>query len=297
MKMRKRLLSVLLASTFLLSLNVFAEPKVQEEATSGISQEQPEFVPEEEPGGELGPEDLKDEETEVPENDEERLKDSDDLESRYPAEKEELAADSALEENYEQKELEDELNEEIEPEVSAEALYNQDIINRYGNPLDNQSMVDIVNNNYSFLPAQSENSTDAIADNLEEENYIKNNDEMLFLDEMLGELAASSSAVASVDEDSIYKVDPVASPMYFNNGNDDSVSLQTGDLMYTKSLFSFPGRNGLDLDVSIRYNSSDAVATIDEYELGKNLDKMNYRQFAAGWIFNFSNLNIANEEH
>ena len=297
MKMTKRLLSVLLASTFLLSLNVFAEPKVQEEATSGISQEQPEFVPEEEPGGELGPEDLKDEETEVPENDEERLKDSDDLESRYPAEKEELAADSALEENYEQKEIEDELNEEIEPEVSAEALYNQDIINRYGNPLDNQSMVDIVNNNYSFLPAQSENSTDAIADNLEEENYIKNNDEMLFSDEMLGELAASSSAVASVDEDSIYKVDPVASPMYFNNGNDDSVSLQTGDLMYTKSLFSFPGRNGLDLDVSIRYNSSDAVATIDEYELGKNLDKMNYRQFAAGWIFNFSNLNIANEEH
>ena len=295
MKMTKRLLSVLLASTFLLTVNVFAEPKEQEEATPGISQEQPKIVPEEEPGGELGPEDLKDEETEVPENDEE-------LPDDKPKQEE------VLEEGSNQEHLEDEFSkddgvEEVPDALSEEALYNEEYTAMYGDPAQDGSIADMVGNNYSNLmqPSDNFNSVDNDDEELQETTG-----EALAPEPALDENSVLSDGQLSVTtpeantkiagNDDIFQVDPVSSPMYFANGNDDSVSLKTGDLMYTKSLFKMPGRNGLDLDLSIRYNSSDAVTTVDEFDYDANSGLVNYRQFAAGWIFNFSNINIADKK-
>ena len=148
-------------------------------------------------------------------------------------------------------------------------------------PEEGAGMVDIINNNYSYMPPEQAND--------EAQPFMAAAQQS-----MAGEMSAA--ALASADEsDSVFEVDTVSSPMYFESGNNDSVSLKTGDLMYAKSLFSFPGRNGLDLDVAIRYNSSDAVNTVDEFEVKGISSELNYRQFAAGWIFNFSNIHIAND--
>lgn len=295
MKMTKRLLSVLLASTFLLSLNVFAEPKEQEEAAPGISQEQPEFIPEEEPGGELGPEDLKDEETESTENDEELPDD-------------EPKQEEVLEEGSNQEHLEDEFSkddgvEEAPDVLSEEALYNEEYTAMYGDPAQDSSIADMVGNNYSNLIQPSDSFNSVVSD---EEKLQETTGEAQAQEPAIDENSVLSDEQLSVttpkantkiaENDDVFQVDPVSSPMYFANGNDDSVSLKTGDLMYTKSLFKMPGRNGLDLDLSIRYNSSDAVTTVDEFDYDANSGMVNYRQFAAGWIFNFSNINIADKK-
>ena len=306
MKMTKRLLSVLLACTFLLSLNVFAEPKVQEEATPGISQEQPEFVPEEEPGGEPSPDGLKGGETEASENDGEQLKDNSAQENanenfnQEEQNEEEWTNNEDLDEVPDDvlsdEEFSSELEMKTEEDVSLESAYNQEFVGQFGSPESNQTMIDIVNNNYSYIPEpqtdyniNTEESNNAYEEDMEAEL----SDEVKLSEEELNALAAASSSNESGD---VFEVDPVGSPMYYGNGNGDSVSLKTGDLMYTKSLFSFPGRNGLDLDVSIRYNSSEAVNIQDEFYFEGFNSEMNYRQFAAGWIFNFSNINIVNEK-
>ena len=150
-------------------------------------------------------------------------------------------------------------------------------------PEEGAGMVDIINNNYSYMPPEQAND--------EAQPFMAAAPQS-----MAGEMSDAALAAASADEsDSVFEVDTVSSPMYFESGNNDSVSLKTGDLMYAKSLFSFPGRNGLDLDVAIRYNSSDAVNTVDEFEVKGISSELNYRQFAAGWIFNFSNIHIAND--
>ena len=151
-------------------------------------------------------------------------------------------------------------------------------------PEEGAGMVDIINNNYSYMPPEQAND--------EAQPFMAAAPQS-----MAGEMSDAALAAASADEsDSVFEVDTVSSPMYFESGNNDSVSLKTGDLMYAKSLFSFPGRNGLDLDVAIRYNSSDAVNTVNEFEFEGVSSELNYRQFAAGWIFNFSNIHIANDD-
>ena len=290
MKISKRILSVFLVSSFLFSFSVFAEPEAQETTDLDIVQEQTEIQPDAKPGGELSLYNLKQEETE--------------------SLQEEQAQEYVLEEDSNQEQLDEEEAsegedlEEVQTDVlSEEALYNEEYIALFGNPANDSNMADMLGNNYSNLAQPTDNSNslgiheEELSEKIDENQVLEQETDgnAVLSDEMLSETLPGTNTT-SVGDDDIFQVDPVSSPMYFANGNDDSVSLKTGDLMYTKSLFKMPGRNGLDLDVSIRYNSSDAVTTVDEFDYDENSGLVNYRQFAAGWIFNFSNINIADKK-
>ena len=51
-------------------------------------------------------------------------------------------------------------------------------------------------------------------------------------------------------------------PFSFNTGSGDSVNLETGALAYQDTIASIPGRNGLNLDLALTYNSYDATSEI-----------------------------------
>jgi hypothetical protein len=72
----------------------------------------------------------------------------------------------------------------------------------------------------------------------------------------------------------------INAPFYLQQNGDESVSLVTGGLSHEYSLFSIPGRNGMDLNISIKYNSDKAnlyemsyyPITIDPDETGYEYD-------------------------
>lgn len=53
-------------------------------------------------------------------------------------------------------------------------------------------------------------------------------------------------------------------------------------------MLSLPGANGLDLNLSVRYNSDDAVISNNEFaDTNETVRKINFNSFAAGWSFGF----------
>lgn len=145
-----------------------------------------------------------------------------------------------------------------------------------------QALLDEINNNPIFNEI-SEGEVET--ENLDEINEIQNDAPPLEIEEQELSLLASTSSVVPGG----FIVDPVNSVFNVLNNNNDYVSQTSGALTYKKSLISLPGgTNGLDLNLSIRYNSDDAVITQNEFELAGNSDrKINFNSFAVGWSFGF----------
>ena len=88
-----------------------------------------------------------------------------------------------------------------------------------------------------------------------------------------------NTAFAHTETESI-GVKPPESPFLFNgNGNGDGLVYQTGALGYTDNIIKIPGVNGLDLDLSLQYNSDDSTS---EIAFGK-ID-YDYRDYYSIWI-------------
>jgi len=66
----------------------------------------------------------------------------------------------------------------------------------------------------------------------------------------------------------------------------ESVSLGSGALNYTYNILSIPGRNGLDLDISLRYNSADAIVPQSEFSsVSYPYWAHDYNKIATGWSY------------
>ena len=135
----------------------------------------------------------------------------------------------------------------------------------------NQSVIDEINNN-------------PIGENSQEELSSTNGDNP---NKVLSQAATAINAMVG-DE---FQVDPINSPFNMQNSENEFVSLATGDMSYQKSLLSLPGRNGLNLDISIKYNSGSATITKNEFETSYYRDNgQNFNRFAIGWSFGFSTI-------
>lgn len=102
------------------------------------------------------------------------------------------------------------------------------------------------------------------------------------------EMSLLRVAGTSVAEE--FRVEPVNAPFYAYSNNNESVSLATGALNFEKTLLSLPGRNGLNLNIAIKYNSDDAVITENEFNKDSTLRLSNSRDMAIGWSFNFTSI-------
>ena len=146
-----------------------------------------------------------------------------------------------------------------------------------------QEVLDEINNNPIIVPTTQE-STGSIGD-------IQSTDTVspLIKDEELETMATTSTSTVT---DEGFRVEPVASVYNVLNNNNDYVSQATGALTYEKTLLSLPGVNGLDLNISVRYNSDDAVITKNEFEKQTEDDirKINFNNFAIGWSFGFPSI-------
>ena len=121
-------------------------------------------------------------------------------------------------------------------------------------------------------------------------DYINNNPIISFPDELEGEMSVASLdtnvEIASTEDE--FVVGAVNSVYNVANTNNDSVSQTTGALTYEKKLLSLPGVNGLDLEISVKYNSQDAVVAKNEFfDETDGVRKINFNSFAAGWSFAF----------
>ena len=106
-------------------------------------------------------------------------------------------------------------------------------------------------------------------------------------------VSARSSAYTSDD----FKIEPVASVYNVLNNNNDYVSQATGTLTYEKTLLSLPGKNGLDLNLSVKYNSEDAVITQNQFaSTNESVRNINFNSFASGWSFGFPTITKSNVE-
>lgn len=123
-----------------------------------------------------------------------------------------------------------------------------------------QAKIDIINNNGAFIVPRKDDET-AVSERSSAPSYSSSTSE--FLIEPTSEFSASAI------------------------NDNTSVSLATGALLYNKTLVSLPGRNGLDLNLAIRYNSSEAVITKNEFETNSQYDELKLLsdQFAIGWSF------------
>ena len=134
-----------------------------------------------------------------------------------------------------------------------------------------QSVIDYINNN------PVEDSADvSVQSELNEQEII---------------LPQSSMNVSALSESGLLpdelKIEPVNSPFNLQANAEESVDLTTGSLTYKKTLLSLPGRNGLNLDISVKYNSIDAVISKNEFDDSSNIRVDNGNNFAIGWSFGF----------
>ena len=96
------------------------------------------------------------------------------------------------------------------------------------------------------------------------------------------DLSLASAALAT---DDILEIDveyPSAAYVYCQ-GSNEIINLNTGSLTYEENIIKLPGRNGLDLDITVQYNSS----TIDVGSIGT----MPHLQLARGWTIKKDRIN------
>ncbi|MBQ4630286.1 MAG: RHS repeat-associated core domain-containing protein [Clostridia bacterium] len=101
------------------------------------------------------------------------------------------------------------------------------------------------------------------------------------------DVSAYSILATGDDSESETSIPPptgkVISKVY--NAN-ESVSLGSGALNYTYNILSIPGRNGLDLDISLRYNSADAIVPRGDFSsVSYPYWAHDYNKIATGWSF------------
>ena len=140
-----------------------------------------------------------------------------------------------------------------------------------------QSIIDEINNN---IPNNDLTLTDTelVTQNIQTDS-----------EAMLQNPKITENEIMSGDENQTYNgyvpvpTGKVISKVY--NAN-ESVSLGSGDLNYTYNILSIPGRNGLDLDISLRYNSSDGIVHQSEFDV--NSGEYTYHdhvKIAPGWSY------------
>ncbi len=186
--------------------------------------------------------------------------------------------------------------EEIAEEISDDTIYDYELLDEINN-----NPITVLENNNTDESADAEEISDEQEEHEEttdeegeiaqeeiptdEEYETEYNDSALVEEENLLMLSSSSSVPSS------FNLEPVNSVYNVLNNNNDYVSQATGTLTYSKELLSLQGRNGLDLDLSVRYNSADAVVTENEFENSTSTNqKFNFNNFAAGWNFNFTTI-------
>jgi hypothetical protein len=163
-----------------------------------------------------------------------------------------------------------------------------------------QALLDEINNNPIVFTEETDvNEELSTAEELSEteEKAAKPSSRQSAPSEIEEEELLLLAAAGGIPDD--FKVEPVGSVFNVLNNNNDYVSQATGALTYTKSLLSLPGANGLDLELSVIYNSSDAVITGNEFERNgmdgsKDGRKINFNSFAIGWSFGFPTIVISN---
>ena len=176
-----------------------------------------------------------------------------------PEEEKENLTEELTEENLEETDEENvlpegTLDEEVE-EIPPAREYDQSVIDFINNNPINVGLS--ANSNQMSTMGEITN-----VDNVElmEEEIELEKDETAELNATTNSVATTSSTVPEE-----FTVDPVSSPYFEYINDNEGVSLATGAMTYNKTLLSLPGRNGLDLNISVNYNSQNAVITENEY--------------------------------
>ncbi|MBQ2941275.1 MAG: RHS repeat-associated core domain-containing protein [Clostridia bacterium] len=157
----------------------------------------------------------------------------------------------------------------------------------------NEEWIEYLNNNTStdsLVPGVSLNTSDLSSTNSAEINTdTAETEEAKKEEETLSLQATSAVATASTTEEEIL-LDPVNAPFNIVNYGNENVSLSTGGLIYEHSIISLPGRNGLDLNLMLKYSSDASTSNEAEFEKGRSEAAKNGYFFANGWGFGFDNL-------
>ncbi len=95
-------------------------------------------------------------------------------------------------------------------------------------------------------------------------------------------VSTTATTTSSIPDD--FRIEPVMAPAFEYCSSNEAVSMTTGALIFEKTLISLPGRNGFDLDITIRYNSQAAIQT-DTFNPATYTHNSN--EFAPGWTFGF----------
>ena len=132
-----------------------------------------------------------------------------------------------------------------------------------------QSAVEVVPGNDLFVPVNSRELADKYAVDEDAVNqYIEKNDtNAVSLAKEIDELAAdrgllstysttSSSTTTEDDSDNLVDSAKLKGPFNTDSGINDNVSLSTGALMYTENIATIPGKNGIDTNLSLKFDSS-----------------------------------------
>ena len=146
-----------------------------------------------------------------------------------------------------------------------------------------QSAVEIVPGNDLFVPVNSRELADEYAVDEDAVNqYIEKNDtNAVSLAREIDELAAdrgllstystTNSSVTTEDEsDNLVDSAKLKGPFNTDAGINDNVSLTTGALMYTEKIATIPGKNGLDTNLSFKFDSSnrfEATSTVNVWNI------------------------------
>ncbi len=156
-----------------------------------------------------------------------------------------------------------------------------------------QSVLDDINNNPisgGFAATADYTITDISSTNLtttEEEDTLL---QFSQLDKFEQDVATMSTTSAESGIPEEFQLDVVNAPFNAYVNSNESVSLATGALNYDRTLLSLPGRNGLDLNVAIKYNSDEALIGGNEYDGFAGNYSYNGINFAIGWSFNFTRI-------
>jgi len=81
----------------------------------------------------------------------------------------------------------------------------------------------------------------------------------------------------------------VDAPFSYRAGINEAVNLSSGSLAYQETIASLPGRNGLDLDLVLTYNSAES------YSGDRNNNKWPQKYLGRGWTLNFTRIQYQTE--
>lgn len=144
-----------------------------------------------------------------------------------------------------------------------------------------QNIVDEINNNISAV-----NISDDLS--LQYETIEKIDMTDINQDDIL--LQQSSATLSSDSGMSNFIAEPAGEMISRVYNANETVSLKTGDLIYNYNILSVPVRNGLDLTLSISYNSGNAIIAEEDFSPQILPGTYDYINFAAGWSYNLSTI-------